>query len=120
MRISSRRWILIALAAAVVFYVGLYLWGTHSEGYRFLDQVVRESPEIRQRVGDVKTVRMSFLNGYREKFVNSESTTSKTVTMTLNVVGSKKSLNVKAVAKETNGTWKVSEASIDGELVKLN
>ena len=99
-----------------VFYVGLYFWGTHSEGYRFLDQAVRGSPLIQQRVGTVQSVKMSFLGGYREKFVDSD----RRETMTLNIAGSKGSVTVKATAKRANGTWSVSEASIDGERVSLN
>jgi hypothetical protein len=110
----------LVAVAFVVFYVGLYFWGTNSEGYRFLDRAVRNSPAIHQLLGDVQSVRLSFLGGYSEKFVNSESTKSKTEAMTLNVVGSKRALDVKAIAKETNGTWTVSDASIDGQQINLN
>jgi hypothetical protein len=107
-------------AAFVAFYVGLYFCGMHSEGYRFLDQAVRNSPAIKTRVGDVQRVRLSFPGGYSEKFVNSESRQFKTVAMTLNVVGSKRALDVKAIAKEIDGTWTVFDASIDGRRINLN
>lgn len=116
----ARRWIPLVALTLVIFYIGLYFWGTHSEGYRFLDHAVRKSQVIRQLVGDVRSVRLSVLGGYSEKFVSSETTKSRTVAMTLNVIGSKKGLSVKAIAKETNGIWTVSDASIDGQRINLN
>jgi len=114
--VLRRRWVPVVIAACVAFYVGLYFWGMHSEGYQFLDQAIRKSPAIQQRVGDVQNVRMSFLGGYRERFVGS----NKSTTMTLVVVGSKGTVTVKAAAKKANGTWSVSAASSDGERVTLN
>ena len=120
MKIPIRRWIPFVVLAFIVFYIALYFWGSHSEGYKFLDKAVRVSPEIQRRVGDVQSVHMSFLGGYTEKFVTSESSTSKTVKMTLDVVGSKGNVAVKVVSKETNGVWSVSDASINGEQINLN
>src|SRR5882762_3713121 len=111
---------MLGLGGFAIFYVGLYLWGSHSEGYQYLTQVVRESDEIRQRVGDVQSIRLSFIHGYREKFVISESRSSKTVAMTLRVFGSRGTVSVEAVARQSNGAWSVSTASIDGHSVKLN
>jgi len=116
---GRRAWIPMIAVAFVIFYVGVYFQGEHSEGYRFLDHVVRASPTIQQRVGAVTSTRMSFLGGYREKDVASEAAESSTVYMTLIVEGTKGSLNVKCVAKKTGGTWKVVAASINGETVSL-
>jgi hypothetical protein len=115
-----RRWIPVVALAFAAFYIGLYFWGTHSDGYRFLGHAVRKSPAIRQLVGDVQSVRLSVLGGYSEKFVNSETTKSRTVPMTLNVIGTKKGLSVKAIAKEADGIWTVSDASIGGQRINLN
>ena len=116
MNVPSRRWVPVVVAAFAAFYIGLYFWGTHSEGYQFLDQAVRKSSVIQQRVGTVESVRMSFLGGYRERFVDS----NKWTTMTLNVNGNKGNVTVKAGAKKINGVWSVSEASIGGERVSLD
>jgi hypothetical protein len=39
--------------------VGVYLYGSNSEPYRFAEQWVRDAAEIRDRVGDVKRTRLS-------------------------------------------------------------
>ena len=116
MNASKRRWLPVAVAAAVIFYFGLYFWGAHSEGFRYLDSVIRSSPAIQQRVGDVRSVRLSFFGGYREKFVDSDIRT----TMVLDVTGSKGAVAVHASASRTSGQWSVYDASIDGHTVKLN
>lgn len=111
-----RRWLPLALAAGIAFYIGLYLWGMHSEGYQFLNQAVRKSTEIQRRVGSVQSVRISFMGGYRERFVDSD----RRVTMSLNVVGDKGSVTIDAAAKKANGVWSVSKASINGQPVEMN
>jgi len=113
---SRRNWIPVLAVAAVLFYVGVYLWGAHSEGFRFMSEEIRQSPVIQQRVGDVQSVRLSFLGGYREKFVGDHIRT----TMMLDVRGSKGSASVEASAKKVNGTWAISDASIDGDRVRLD
>ena len=117
MKLSARIWVPLALAAFVIFYAALYVSGLHSEGYRFLDSTIKKSSTIHQRVGDVQTVRLSLLGGYREKFVGSK----KWLTMTLGVTGSHGAVTVKAAANKTeDGVWTVSDASIDGVPVSLN
>lgn len=113
---SPRRWAFVIPVAFLVFYVGLHMWGTHSEGYAFLDLTLRKSPEIQQRVGSVQRTRLSFLSGYSEKFVGSDKST----TMTIDVIGNKDTVTVKTSAKKINGVWSVSAASIDGTRINLN
>ena len=116
MCMRPRRWTALAIAAGIVVFFGLYFYGAHSEGFRFLDDVVRRSPAIKQRVGDVQAVRLSFLKGYHEKGVGSDVWT----TMTLNVTGSQGSVSVKASATKERGVWTASNATIDGTPVKLD
>lgn len=111
-----RRWALPIIVACVALYGGLYFWGAHSEAYRFLAQAVRTSPEVQQRVGDVRSVTLSPIGGYSEKFVGSHDWAA----MTLDVVGTKGNVTVKADAQKANGSWEVSEAWIGGVKVKLN
>jgi hypothetical protein len=113
MNVPARRWIPWILLASVVFCGLLYVWGTHSAGYMFLEQAVRKSSSIQQRVGDVQTVR---LRGYHDKTDGSKEW----VTMTLRVTGSKGEVTVTAAAKRVDGAWSVSHASIDGVPVVLN
>lgn len=111
-----RAWGLLVPIAFVAFYIGLHLWGLHSEGYAYLTQAIRNSTVIQQRVGNVQSTELSFFGGYREKFVGA----NKSTTMTINVVGQRGSITVTASADKVNGIWTVSDASIDGQRVKLN
>lgn len=114
--IPKRSALLLAVTAGVIFYVGLYVWGAHSEGYRFIDGAIRASPEIHERVGDIKRVRLSFFGGYRERFIDSDIRTA----MVVSVVGSKGAVDVHASATKIEGRWRISKASIDGQAVRLN
>jgi hypothetical protein len=97
----------------MVFCGLLYVWGTHSAGYVFLDQAVRKSSSIQLIVGDVRSVR---LRGYHDKTDGSKEW----VTMTLHVTGSKGEVTVTAAAKRVNDIWSVTGASVGGERIDLN
>jgi Cytochrome oxidase complex assembly protein 1 len=116
LKLQPRLWVPIALLSSIVFYIGLYVWGAQSDGYKFLDQTIRSAPSIRERLGDVATVRLSFFGGYRDKTAGS----TEWLTMTLHVAGQKGTATVVAEAKKTNEVWSVTNASINGDPVKLN
>ena len=82
---AAGRWIQIVIIASIAFEIGLHVWGTHSDAYRYLKGVVRSSPEIHRRIGDVRSVRMGLLGGFSEN----GSETSVRATMTLVVTGSR-------------------------------
>ena len=112
----KRPWVVVAALAGAIFYIALYVSGAHSEGYKFLDQAIRSTPSIREQLGDVKTVALSFIGGYRFKFVGD----NEWVTMKLNVSGQKRAATVAASAKKINGVWSVTDASMDGLPISLN
>jgi hypothetical protein len=118
MALSRRRWVLLFLIAGalIAFEIGSQYWAVHSEGYAFLVQSMKESPAIRQRVGDVREVGINTFGGFREKFVGSSEWT----TITLDVTGSKGVVTVKASAQKHNGVWVVSDATIDGQRIELD
>ena len=74
------------------------------------------SPEIEARLGTVQRITLDPVNGYRERFVNAD----KSAYMTVDVVGVKGRAAIKVSAKKTNGNWKILDASIDGQSVKLS
>jgi hypothetical protein len=116
LKLITRHWVVIAAIAGVIFYVALYVSGAHSEGYKFLDHAIRSAPGIQERLGDVKTVGLSFTGGYRDKFVGD----NEWLTMKLKVSGQKGSGTVAASAKKINGVWSVTDASMDGSPISLN
>lgn len=53
------RWVAIALAAGIALSLGVYLYASHSEPYRFSEQWVRQSADVRAKVGEVQETRLS-------------------------------------------------------------
>jgi hypothetical protein len=113
---AAGRWIPIVIIAAIVFDIGLHVWGTHSDAYRYLKGVVRSSAEIHKRVGDVRSIRMGLLSGFSER----ASETATWATMTLIVDGNDGEVTVKAEVEENNGKWTTTEAWINGRETTLN
>jgi hypothetical protein len=116
LKLPGRPWIVVAAFAGAIFYIALYVSGAHSEGYKFLDQAIRSAPSIRAQLGDVKAIALSFIGGYRSKFVGD----NEWVTMKLNVSGQKGDGTVAASAKRINGVWSVTNASMDGRPIALS
>ena len=116
MKLAPRIWAPLVVVGVVIFYIGIYLWGAQSDGYKFLAQTIRSAPSVHERMGDVQAVRLSFFGGYRDKTVGS----NEWLTMTLRVRGQKGAGIVVAEAKRVNGMWSVTKASIDGDPVSLN
>lgn len=106
----------LVIAAGVVFYVGVYVWGMHSSAYKYLDSVVRRSPEIHRLVGAVKSVRLAVVGGYSENYTY-ETTRA---TITLVVDGSRGEVTVRAKVEEIGGNWKILETWINGKSAALD
>jgi Cytochrome oxidase complex assembly protein 1 len=115
-KLSARHWVLVAAFSSAILYVAIHVTGAHSEGYKFLDQAIRSSTTIREQIGDVKTVELSFLGEYRFKYVGD----NQWVTMKLNVRGQKGDGTVAASAKKISGAWSVTDASMDGRPLALH
>jgi len=89
---------------------GGYIYALNSEAFRFVKGVLENSPAISQRVGAGIKVTLPLFGAFKEKYVNSNTT----VTMTVVVRGSIKSIPVKVIATCKNRLWKVESVSIDG------
>lgn len=53
------RWGVILLAAGCLLAVGAHRYGARSEPYRFSEQWVRQSAEVREKIGEVKRTHLS-------------------------------------------------------------
>lgn len=113
---TTRRWVLVIISAAILFYFGVYVWGTNSSAYRYLNSVVRSSPEIHRRVGDVSGVRLGIVGGYSENYSDQKTR----AIMTLIVHGNRGEIAVKAKVEKNDGNWVILGAWIDGKKATLN
>jgi hypothetical protein len=113
--VRHRLWLPLVLIACS-FSVGLHFHKAHGEAFEFVNQIIRKSPVIQRRVGEVQEVRLGILESYKERYVGS----TQLVNMTLHVVGSSGSAQVKVNSRRVNGLWTVTDASIGEESINLN
>jgi Cytochrome oxidase complex assembly protein 1 len=116
MRLRPRTWVVIAACFCVALFIGLRITALSSDGNQFLDQTIRQAPEVQARLGDVEAVRLSYFGEYRQRAVGADSW----ITLTLNVTGRKASATIRASAKRLNGNWSITSSSIDGAPIGLN
>jgi len=110
------RWILAAVSFVIVMWAAAVYWGSHSEGFQFVEGKVRASREIRSRVGNVRKVTLPVFGLYREKFVGSD----KWAEMMVDVEGDRDTLRVQTALQKKNGVWTITESSIGSQQVNLN
>lgn len=108
----------IALAAffGVALYAIVYFMASHSEGFDFVEQKIRNSPAVKAQVGEIRKVRPALLGPYDQKTVNSDEW----VSMALDVSGSLKSIELDVKIKKANGVWSIESAKSNGQNVSLN
>ena len=114
-KLKTRTWVVIVACFCVAMFIGLHISALSSDGYLFLDQAIRRSPQIQARLGEVEAVQVSYLGEYRQKTVGAD----RWLTMTLNVTGRKDSATIRA-SKKIRGAWSVTSSSIGREPVSLN
>ena len=110
------RWILAVIAFGMVMWTTAVYWGSHSEGFAFVEGRVRASREIQNRVGNVRKVSLPVFGQYREKFVNSD----RWVKMMVYVEGDRGAVTVSTELKKQNGAWTITDSSIGTQHVDLN
>jgi hypothetical protein len=113
---KQSRSILAAVAFAIVMWVTAVYWGSHSEGFQFVEGTVRASREIQNRVGNVRKVTLPVFGLYREKFVGSD----KWVKMMVDVEGDRDTVRMQTALQKKNGVWTITESSIGSQQVNLN
>jgi hypothetical protein len=113
---SLRRWVPYIFVLFVVFYVGVFLWGSHNDAFIFAARAIRNSPDVRRRVGAVHQVRLNFWGGYSYKFVDD----SVRATFSDHVTGSNGSVTVRIEVQKHNGVWTVNKATIGGQAVSID
>jgi hypothetical protein len=113
---KQSRWLLLAVALGVVLWITGFFWGSHSEGFHFIEGKIRQSQEIQRRVGNVREVRLPVFGLYREKFVGSD----KWVKMIVDVQGDKGAVTINAALEKKNDVWTITESSIGAQHLDLN
>lgn len=115
-RPSHSRRILLAVALGAVMWAAVLFWGSHSEGFHFLEGKIRTSQEIQSRVGIVQRVKLPVFGRFREKFVGSD----KWVWMTVDVTGDKGTVTMRTALQKKNSVWKITESYIGDQKIDLH
>jgi hypothetical protein len=115
MNFTWRTKIAAIIIFAMVLCVGMRIAAQSSDGFKFLSDVIRQSPQIRARLGDVDSVRLSYIGEIRLRAVGADRWEK----FTLEVTGKMASATVVASVTKSGGLWSVTEASIHGEPVNL-
>jgi hypothetical protein len=113
-RVHFRRLLLVVTLGVVMFVVAVF-WGSHSEGFHFLEGKIRTSQEIQTRVGVVRKVTLPVSGQFREKSVGSD----KWVWMIVDVNGDKGAVTIRTALQKKNNVWKITESSVDDQKINL-
>lgn len=108
--------ILLAVLTAAVLYGVVYFMASHGDAFKFAEQTIKNSTSLEARIGKIDKVRIPLFSSYRERFFNSEAS----ATMTVEVIGAMKTVEVKLKVKKTNDRWTMEQASLDGTPIVLN
>jgi len=102
--------VIIACLLGLLLYAGIFTYALHSDSFKFVEQTIKNSRNVEALVGNVRSVNLSLLGSFEEKYVNSDEI----ATMTIKIKGSKKSATVDVKAIYKSGVWKVDGAAIEG------
>jgi hypothetical protein len=109
------RRVLLAVTLGVAMWAIAVYWGSHSEGFLFLEGKIRTSQAIQSRVGIVRKVTLPMFGQFREKFVGSD----KWVWMIVDVTGDKGAVRIRTALQKKNDIWKITESSIENQKIVL-
>jgi len=113
MNMTIKKWVILGLTFGVILYLAIYLWGSYSESFAFVQRYLMSSPEISSKVGRVERVSLDPFGGYSESFVDD----SRTAKMSVNITGSKADAAVDVVVTKNNGTWQLRQINMGGEKI---
>ena len=109
-----------SIAVAAVFgaalYVVVYLLAMNSDGFKFIEQKIRNSQIVNEQVGAIHTVRPSLLGPYDQKTVGSDEW----VSMSITVTGAVKAIELDVRAKKVDGNWVVEATKQGNQTLSLN
>lgn len=110
---SSRKLALVAILFGSLLYIGIYIYGVHSDSFVFIRSEISSSHEIIAKIGVVKDVSLDPVGRYREKFFNGK----KRASMTVNVRGTSGKLQADVSATRVDGGWTLDDIRVDGKSI---
>lgn len=112
----KKLWLVIVIFLFFVAYLSVYIYGSHSEAFKFVESAMKQSSEIQSRVGQVEDVSFSPFGAYKERNFNDK----KRVIMSVDITGSKGKIAAQVSVNTIGGIWDVKEIVIDGKSIGLH
>jgi hypothetical protein len=106
-RQNGLRLTVFALLATVALWLFMPSPG-QGEGWRFIQAKIRESPEVRSRVGQVLNVRKPLFGAYSYRLAG----TNETLELRLVAAGANSEVQIDAKASATGGNWEMVYARV--------
>lgn len=116
MKISGKKITSAIIILVILLVSSVYLWALNSDAYKFSVEYVRSSSLILGEVGKVESVDLSFVSGFRERI----TTDGRAASMTLDVVGKRKSIKLRIDVQKGDGDWRVIKARTDDGVISIN
>lgn len=108
------RWIALAFGFAAVLYLTLYIFASRSEGYQFVSQQIHASATVKESIGDVISLRPSFIGGYSEEHLDEH----RWISIAVIAKGGRGIATINATADRTSGNWTITGLKVED--VELN
>ena len=109
-------WVLIVVVFGGLLYTTAYLLARHSDAFKLVEQTIMGSQVLQAQVGRIERVRLPRLGPYDESFAGD----SGSATMTVEVIGTTKTIALDVKMKKTRGEWEIEQVSLDGKPLVLN
>lgn len=105
----------VLVAVSVIAWIAAYFMAKSSEPYRYFENKAKESPVIKEVVGDVKSIKLA-LFGYSVRYTGPQGLAQ----FETEVIGSKTTGTLFVNLELNLGTWRVTGARLNGKEIKLS
>lgn len=116
MSVKVGKSITLAALLGVLLYVAVHFMASHGEAFEFAEHAIKNSRSLQAQIGKIERVRIPLLGSYKEKSFNADTR----VAMTVEVIGTAKTVELQMKMKKINGAWMIEQASINGNPLALN
>ncbi|HEY7641071.1 MAG TPA: cytochrome c oxidase assembly factor Coa1 family protein [Steroidobacteraceae bacterium] len=107
------RWIAIAILGGIALSAGLYFSASQSEPYRFSERWLRQSAEVREKVGEIQETRLSTTS---QVFSDEMHGNVREARVSVLVHGTKGSLIAKLRLQKSSGSdWIVKRCQLEAQ-----
>ena len=109
-------WLLVAVLFGGLLYATVYLLASHGEAFKLVEQTIMGSQVLQAKVGRIERLQLAPFGAYDERTAGD----SGSATMTVEVMGTTRTIALDVKVKKTNGEWEIEQVSLDGKPLVLN